>query len=163
MERWKNVLLKAALCSNEVSNPSAGVLEGLVLALSNCPKGTGDYSCLYSYFAELIFSQECHSGSVHVRGDPVTSHRYESPLFDSHSKLKLRPELLKKNSLNILLKVFSRNYSNICTLESSHTGQHIHVTPIFCLQTLSLQNVLFMTLLVLQQKQQSQTYETNMK
>ena len=52
---WKNALLKAALCSNEVNSPTGGVLEGLVLALSNCPKGKGDYSCLYSYFAELIF------------------------------------------------------------------------------------------------------------
>ena len=52
---WKNALLKAALCSNEVNSPAGGVLEGLVLALSNCPKGKGDYSCLYSYFAELIF------------------------------------------------------------------------------------------------------------
>ena len=55
MEHWNNALLKAALCHNEVNNPSGGVLEGLVLALSNCPKGTGDYSCLYSYFAELTF------------------------------------------------------------------------------------------------------------
>ena len=54
-EHCKNALLKAALCSNEANNPTWGVLEGLVLALSNCPKGKGDYSCLYSYFAELIF------------------------------------------------------------------------------------------------------------
>ena len=85
MEHWKNALLKAALCSNEVNSPTGGVLEGLVLALSNCPKGKGDYSCLFSYFTELIyFSSECQSGSVQVRGDAVTSHRYGSPLFDSH-------------------------------------------------------------------------------
>ena len=52
----KNALLKAALCSNEVNSPAGGVLEGLVLALSNCPKGKGDYSCLYSYFAEVMNS-----------------------------------------------------------------------------------------------------------
>ena len=52
---WKNALLKAALCSNEVNSPTAGVLEGLVLALSNCQKGKGDYSCLYSYFADFLF------------------------------------------------------------------------------------------------------------
>ena len=55
MEHWKNALLKVALSSNEVNNPSEGVLEGLVLPLSNCPQGTGDYSSLYGYFAELIF------------------------------------------------------------------------------------------------------------
>ena len=52
---WQNALLKAALYSNEVNSPTGGVLEGLVLTLSNCPKGRGDYSCLYSYFADLVF------------------------------------------------------------------------------------------------------------